>query len=247
MTTAIEISELGMINAMRQLDVVSNNLANASTTGFKRDLAVTRSFEQFLSQLENTTERQSGFSNQQLVPEMTLQVDHSPGALQRTNNPLDFAIEGNGYFELLGKEGARYTRTGAFSVAVDGRLVNSQGLFANGVEGEILLQGGEVTVDRDGTVRENGEYAGQLKLVTFANPELLTKVGHGLWENGGGQAANPATSGGVRQAYREASNVKPMEEMVNMMTTMRQFESMSHVVKGYDEMMNTAISTIAEF
>ncbi|MBV1787733.1 flagellar hook-basal body protein [Marinobacterium sp. D7] len=243
MSTAIAISELGMINDMRMLDVISNNLANANTEGFKRDIAVTRSFEQLLSQANGAGPQ---LISDRLVPPLSVLSDHSAGVVHQSRSPLDFAIEGDGYFELSGNDGAFYSRKGAFHIDATGALVNSQGLTVSGVDGEILLQGGEVTVDRDGTIKESGEYVGQIKLVTFDSPEELERMGNGLWK-AGAQSAKPATESGVRQGYQEASNVKPMDEMVQMMETLRHFEATSQVIKGYDDIMGTAISTIAEF
>ena len=247
MTTAIELSEIGMINDMRLLDVISHNLANASTPGFKRDMAVTLGFENLLSAQMSAS--LSGFAagGRQLAPAMQLLVDHSRGTLQQTGNPLDLAIEGDAFFEILTEVGTRYSRAGGFAIDGAGRMVDSHGFAVAGIEGDILLSGGDVTVDRDGSVLENGEYAGQLKLVAFDDPSLLVKEGRGLLRASEGAAARVVEDSGVRQGYREASNVQVMQEMVQLMTTLRHFETTSRVLKGYDDMVDTAISTIAEF
>ncbi|MEE8058576.1 MAG: flagellar hook-basal body protein [Pseudomonadales bacterium] len=247
MTTAIDLSELSMINAMRQLDTISHNLANANTAGFKRDMVVTRKFESMLDAGLQPTLDTFQIKQRQLVPEMQLRVDHAPGALRHTGNAMDLAIEGDAYFELRGDEGLRYSRLGSFSIDATGRLVNSQGLVVNAEAGDLLLSGGEVTVNRDGAVHENGEYIGKLKLMHFSDTSVLVKTGHGLMRATGQVTAQIATDSGVRQGYQEASNVRPMEEMVSMITTLRHFEATSNVIKAYDEMMSTAISTIAEF
>lgn len=247
MPTAIDFSRLGMINDMHQLDVISHNLANANTPGYKRNISVTRGFDQMLSGeiaplagLLQTVQGQS-------VPQMGSAIDFSPGAFHYTGNPLDVAIEGDAFFEMQGDQKVYYSRRGEFSIDSSGRLTNGKGAVVSGEEGEILLQGGEVAIDRDGTVHEDGNYVGRLKLVRFTSTATLEKRGGGMMVAANGQMAEPATDYGVRQGYRESSNVKEIDEMVRMISTLRHFETTSRVIKGYDEMVGTAISTIAEF
>lgn len=247
MPTAIELSEIGMINDMRLLETISHNLANANTPGYKRDIAVTLEFENLLSTQLGT--QLSGFAagERQIAPAVQLLVDHAAGALQQTGNPLDLAIEGDAFFEVLTEFGTRYSRLGAFGIDGVGRLVDSHGFAIAGVDGDILLSGGDVTIDRGGSVFENGEYAGQLKLVAFEDPSLLVKEGRRLLRASDEAIVRTDNDSSVRQGYREASNVEVMQEMVRLVTTLRHFETTSRVLKGYDDMVDTAISTIAEF
>jgi flagellar basal-body rod protein FlgG len=248
MTNAMGICELGMINDMLELNIISRNLAHANTAGYKRDISVTRSFESVLDRQIPVSEGYISLGRPaEPVPRVRAFIDRTPGALRHTANPLDVAIEGNAFFELVGTEGVRYARYGSFSRDAAGRLTNGQGLTVSGVEGEILLRGGEVTIDREGKINETGEYAGQLKLVTFDDLSTLEKAGGGTWAAPEGIKAVPVESVRVRQGYVEGSNVKAMDEMVRMMTTMRHFETTAAVIKGYDEIISTAISTIAEF
>ncbi|TQV73402.1 flagellar hook-basal body protein [Exilibacterium tricleocarpae] len=245
MTTALQVSELALINDMQRLDILSHNLANATTAGFKREQAVTRLFGTLFDSQFNTMT--AGAAVSPWAPSVETQADHAPGALHFTGNPLDLAIEGEGFFELLGSEGASYTRRGAFTLDAAGRLVNDRGLVVNGEEGELLLRGGNVTVDRQGRVYEEGDYAGQLRVVGFNDAGALQRRSGGLWVPAAGQRAQPLEAVAIRQGYAEASNVNVMEEMVAMMTTLRHFETTSKVLKGYDDMIGSAISTIAEF
>jgi flagellar basal-body rod protein FlgG len=237
-----------MINDMLELNIISRNLAHADTAGYKRDISVTRSFESALNRQIPVSDGDMFLGRSaEPVPRVRAFIDRAPGALRYTANPLDVAIEGNAFFELVGADGVRYARYGSFSRDSMGRLTNGQGLTVSGVEGEILLHGGEVTIDREGEIYEAGEYAGQLKLVTFGDLSSLKKAGGAIWAAPEGVKAVPAESVRVRQGYVESSNVKAMEEMVRMMTTMRHFETTASVIKGYDEIMSSAISTIAEF
>jgi flagellar basal-body rod protein FlgF len=248
MTNAMGVSELSLMNDMFHLDIISHNLANANTAGYKRDIAVTNIFNAVLNDAISISATDIYPSNQvDLVPQVHRITDSSSGALNYTGNPLDMAIEGDAFFELMDGGRVRYSRQGAFTMDSAGRLVNGDGLVVGGEEGEILLQGGEVTIDREGNVHEDGEYMGRLKLMTFKDLSALTKVGSSMWAAPAGVLGQSADDAQVRQGYVESSNVKTMEEMVHMITTLRHFETTANVIKGYDEMMNTAISTIAEF
>ncbi|MGD9364168.1 MAG: flagellar hook basal-body protein [Desulfobacteraceae bacterium] len=248
MTDAVGVSELSLMNDMLHLDIISNNLANANTAGYKRDIVVTNHFDAVLNDAISISATDIWPSGQaDPFPRVHRITDSSSGALNYTGNPLDMAIEGDAFFELMDSGRVRYSRQGAFTMDSAGRLVNSSGLVVSGEEGEILLHGGEVTIDRQGNVHEDGEYAGRMKLMAFKDLSALTKVGSGMWAAPAGVMGQWADDAQVRQGYVESSNVKTMEEMVRMMTTLRHFETTANVIKGYDEMMNTAISTIAEF
>ncbi len=246
MPTAIGLSAVGMSNDLKQLDIISHNLANAKTPGYKRDISVTAGFDQLMSGAMSAVDMPQSARNL-LVPGVERVIDFSPGALHFTGNPLDVAIEGDAYFELQGAEGTRFGRHGAFSVDASGRLTDANGLVVSTEEGELLLHGGDVTIDSDGKVSENGDYAGQLKLVRFSSSEGLSKAGGGTMKAAVGTNAEPAVDVEVRQGYQETSNVRSLDEMSRMMTTLRHFETTARVIKGYDEMIGTAISTIAEF
>lgn len=248
MTNAVVASELSLMNDMLHLDIISHNLANANTAGYKRDIVVTNNFDAVLNEAISISATDICPSRQaDPVPRVHRITDSSSGALNFTGNPLDMAIEGGAFFELMDSGKVRYSRQGAFTMDAAGRLVNSSGLVVSGEEGEILLHGGEVTIDRQGNVHEDGEYVGRLKLMTFKDLSALTKVGSGMWAAPAGAMGHTADDAQVRQGYVESSNVKTMEEMVRMVTTLRHFEATANVIKGYDEMMKTAISTIAEF
>lgn len=245
MPNAMKISELGMLNDLRRLEIVSHNLANANTPGFKRDVGVTQGFEKHL---DGELTLGAGFlptTANQLVPQIERTVDFSPGVQHFTGNALDLALEGDAFFELTGAQGGLFCRSGSFTIDSSGRLSNAHGLIVSGQEGEILLGGGEIIIDREGKIYEDGEYVGQLKLVSFADTTGLIKGVEGLIAPKG-MVAEPATNFGVRQGYQETSNVRVADEMLRMMETQRHFESTSRVIRGYDEMLSTAISTIAE-
>lgn len=237
------LAEVAMLNDMRQLDLISNNLANANTAGFKGDLVV-QGFAGQLDQANSELVSNSGAMNHLQAEVLT---DFAQGALKKTGNPLDVAVEGAGFFQLMTPEGLNYTRGGSFSVDSQGRLVGGDGDPVLGVDGEILLGNGDVAIGRDGSITEDGEHVGQLSIVEFSDSASLKKVGSGGYMAPDGLMAQHGNSSSVRQGFVEASNVNVMGEMVSMMSMMRHFEMTANVLKGYDEIMNSAISSIAEF
>lgn len=257
MSDVTALSAASMVNDLRLLSVIAHNIANANTMGFKRSIAVHGAFA---GMLDRQTGGSAGVTAASLAPRVSTGAiaaslaphvgtvtDFSPGALHRTGNPLDVAIEGAGFFELRGPNGVLFSRNGAFSVDAAGRLVDSNGYAVAGDMGEIILRGGTVTIDADGVVREDGEYAGRLTRVTFSDPAALVSIGSGTWRAAPGARPSDDLESRIRQGYLEASNVDAVDAMVRMMLTVRRFEATQRVLSGYDEVLGTAIRTIADF
>lgn len=248
MTNAMTLSALGMINDVRQMDIISQNIANANTNGYKRDLPVSGTFPaEFESALLGMTQSAMPLQNNLPLPRVQSVLDASQGALRFTGNPLDVAIEGDGFFELSTAEGTRFTRHGAFKLDVGGRLVTADGHVVNGVGGEIRLLNTSPKIDKQGRLFDGEDMVGQLKVVRFDDTTGLHRLGGGLYMSD--TVAEPVVGAhqGVRQGHLEASNVDAMHEMVRMIETTRHFEMSQKVITGYDEMIGEAISTIAEF
>lgn len=246
MTNAISIGEVGMLNDLKILDMISHNLANAATPAYKRQISVVSGFESLMSGLApfgEGTPASSGVS----LPEIDGVTDVKAGALQRTGAPLDVAIEGDGYFELNSSEGVRYTRQGHFQLDAAGRLVTPSGMYVNGLNGEIRLLSQNPSIDKQGRIWEGEDFITQLKLVNFKDPSKLDKVGGGLYQ---AQAVPDVVDPeylAVRQGFLEDSNVNVMSETVKLMEMLRHFETTQQLIKGYDSMLATAIESIAEF
>lgn len=231
-----------MNNAAQQLDIVSQNMANANTNGYMREIAVNRAFSNYLD-----TEVTQFSTQLPAIPETQNVVDFSHGALRKTDNPLDFAIEGDGFFEVLAGNQKLYSRHGSFSINEQGQLINSSGMVLNGNEGPLLLTSGDVEINSMGEVYQGQDFMGRIKLVSIIEPQMMTKQGNGLFAiKEVGLIAQDEVSR-VRQGYVESSNVKAVSEMVNMMTLMRSFEANAKVISSYDDMLSNAISSIAEF
>jgi flagellar basal-body rod protein FlgG len=235
--SAIDIAARIMGNDLYRLNVVSQNLANAGTTGFKKEYVVARPFVEHL---------EAGRQSLQIeLPMQASALDTRQGPLVRTGNALDVALEGAGFFELSGPDGAVYSRHGSFRVDPGGRLVSSGGLPVMGAAGEIQLAGTQPAIDALGRVFEGDRQVAQLKIMRFNDAAALAPLGGGLYRAAGsGEAASEALQ--VRQGFLESSNVASLGEMLTLVTLMRRFEAASRVVQGYDGMLGSAIR-IGEF
>lgn len=254
MNSALYISKTGLTAQDTALRTISNNLANVSTVGFKKDRA---NFEDLMYQIRDqpgalSSQNSSLPSGTQLglgVRVVNTQKEFSVGTLQNTEQPLDLAIEGRGFFQItLPDGGVGYTRTGAFHLNENGNLVNSDGYE---LEPAITVptQTSTVTIGVDGTVSANqaGDAApsqiGTIQLVDFINPAGLEAAGGNLYREtaaSGAPTQGTAGEGGLGQVIQgalESSNVNVVEELVNMVATQRAYEINSRVVSTADQML----------
>ncbi|MGN6389545.1 MAG: flagellar basal-body rod protein FlgG [Burkholderiaceae bacterium] len=254
MIRSLWISKTGLDAQQTQMDVISNNLANVSTSGFKRSRAV---FEDLLYQ----TLRQPGAqSSQQTQLPSGLQIGtgvrpvateriFTQGNLQQTGNAKDVAIQGDGFFQVLLPDGTTaYTRDGSFQTDNQGQLVTSSGFP---VQPAITIPANalSITVGRDGTVSvtQSGSVqptqVGTLQLATFVNPAGLASRGENLYietaASGNPNTNTPGTNGAgtLAQGYVETSNVNVVEELVNMIQTQRAYEINSKAITTSDQML----------
>ena len=254
MINSLWISKTGMEAQQTQLDVISHNLANVSTTGFKRATAV---FEDLMYQ--NLRQVGANSSEQSQLPtglQLGLGVrtvatsrSFTQGSMQQTTNQLDVAIKGNGFFQVTMPDGTNgYTRAGSFQVDAQGRLVTTSGLpVANGIT--IPPNATNVSIAADGTVSAtvSGSTApqpiGTLALANFVNPAGLEPRGDNLYAetaasgqpNGGTAGTNGL--GTVMQGFLETSNVNVVQELVSMIQTQRAYEMNSKAIQTSDQML----------
>ncbi len=236
MTHALSAAESSMQNAVHRMHAISHNLANVSTPGYKKEVLLERPFGmQFsaaLAQLDSTQARPV--------------IDQGAGMLKFTGNPLDIAVEGDGFFEVMTAQGPAYTRQGNFRVGADGRLVTTGGMPVMGLGGEVHLDTQDAVIDQSGRIWQQAKLVDQLRVLQFAEPGALQRLSAGLFANGGAAAESEVSGATIRQGYLEAANVVMMDEMVKMIETMRQFESSQRVIQGYDSMMEKAINVIGD-
>jgi len=233
------------------LDVIANNLANVNTTGFKKTKI---EFQDLLYQTTRVAGAEQGGGN--LLP-TGMQIGHGSrpiatskiftnGELTETGERLDVAITGDGFFELQMPDGSRaYTRDGAFKTTPEGRVVNSEGLLVQGFQ-PIPTGTTHITIAPTGEVTTSGAGGSQtarLQLIRFVNPGGLQSVGRNLYveteASGTPEPGNPGEDGfgNLAQGYLEMSNVKIVEEMVNMIIAQRAYEVNSKAVQAADEML----------
>lgn len=226
----------GNLSALRRLDVISNNLANSSTPGFKGDRI------QFESVLAGTKDPSQApvFSGERFS------TDFTPGGLQKSDNVLDLALEGDGFFVVNTPQGPAYTRQGNFHRGTGGRLVNADGLEVQGTGGAINLTGGRIDIGAGGLVTVDGTPAGTVARVDFPKPYQLTKIGAGLFVPASPQVAATPSTVEIKQGYLESSNVQVITEMARMIETSRYFESCAKAVKTYDDMAAKAANELGK-
>jgi flagellar basal-body rod protein FlgG len=254
MIRSLWIAKTGLDAQQTQMDVISNNLANVGTNGFKRARAV---FEDLIYQ----TLRQPGAqSSQQTQLPSGLQIGtgvrpvatervFTQGNLQQTGDPLDLAIQGKGFFQVLMPDGTTgYTRDGQFQTDAQGQLVTSSG-FPVQPAITIPANAQSITIGRDGTVSvtQAGQAAptqvGALQLATFVNPTGLQSAGENLFietaSSGTASLGAPGTNGAglLNQGYAETSNVNVVEELVGMIQTQRAYEINSKAIQTSDQML----------
>lgn len=235
MIRGISYAASAMVARARQQDVTANNMANAGTSGFKRQSL-------FLRRL---TEASIPADKPWLQPyDSGLYTDFSQGPIESTGNPFDLAIEGEGFFKVITPNGELYTRNGSFTKSATGELVTSNGYAVSSEGGAITLPVGDMYVNGTGEVSVNGEIVGVIQIVRFKNPQLLNAVGQTYYQTT--EPPEPDTTSRLRQRYLERANLDPVTEMVNMITSFRYFETAQKAVQIQDETLGRAVNQIGK-
>ena len=223
-----------LVARTQALDTIANNLANASTVGFRAEHNV-------FSSVLATAGGPSGSALNQAINRFGVlsgtTVDQSQGALQKTGNDLDVAIEGTGYFAVQTADGTMYTRNGAFQVSSKGQLVTSSGDAVMGQSGPITMLPGPVSISKDGTISSNGAVSGKLKIVDFPAGTELTSVGN-TYLSAPANTETVDTGSDVRQGMLESSNVNPIAGMVELVTAQRTAEMMQRALSIFNNEMD---------
>jgi flagellar basal-body rod protein FlgF len=220
----------GLMARTQSLDTIANNLANASTAGFRASRNVFSSF------LQTTGDSPLSVLNQDANDYGVLsstQFDTSQGALVKTGNELDLAMEGPGYFVAQTSAGPVYTRGGNFRVSPQSQLITAAGDPVLGDNNRpVTIIGAPVSISPDGTISTNGAISGRLKMVEFP-PTVDVQSAGGTYYTAPAGTAVAATKSQVRQAMLESSNVNPITSVVELITAQREVETMRHVLSMF--------------
>lgn len=235
----------GMLTQSRVLNTISNNMANASTPGYKSDVMATTTFEDVLIHRTGNTDKSvyTPLNNSAMIRTVDeLVTNHKEGTLEFTERNLDMAIMGPGFFEVQNANGEnRYTRNGSFNVDEDGYLCLQHIGRVMGVAGPIYLGTDDIRMTQDGIIADavTGETLAQVRVVDFADYTQLQKTDEGMFES-----TNPVGAMGIEAKLQhkalERSNVEAADEMIDMIASQRAFQSASQIAKAYDQLMNKA-------
>ena len=241
MIKGIYTSAVGMMPNKLKIDVIANNLANIATTGFKKD----NIFIRILDSAVLDVNKNGGYELSGLL--ITEYTSFDQGNLKQTGNPLDLAINGNGFFVVQTPEGLRYTRNGNFTLTSDGKIVNSKGHVLLGVGGEIKLpdiarlKDVEIKVNKNGEIYAGDKFVGKIKVVWFNDLTKLKKTSSTYFSTDEGAGEIELTDGfEIYQGFLEESNVDAVEELVRMIEASKIYESGYKAVQHQDETLSKA-------
>jgi len=254
MNYGLYLSASGVLTNMHRQDVIANNLANASTVGFKRDLAA---FSQRLAEVQEDrleTDLAQDVLDQLgggalVAPSAT---DFRDGGLSETRNDLDLAITGRGFFTVRtneqGQQTTRLTRDGRFTLNEQGELVTTIGRHnVLDIEGQTIRvdRTRRITVDETGAIRQNNQQIAQIGLADVSNQDRIRHLGHGLY-GAPDEAISlfPRPDGRINQGWLEQANVDPVKEMVRMIESTRAINSNATLIRYHDDVMNRAVNTL---
>ena len=245
-----------MYNEQKRLDVISNNLANSATVGYKKEGVTSQAFHDLLTikirdESENWQKRQIG--------DMSLGVkigevytDYGQGSLRETGMPFDIAIEGDGFFTVnvtdsQGVVHERFTRAGNYNMTYDGYLVDVNGFHLQGESGDVQVpvDAANIVIDGLGGIYADGEFVDNLIIKDFEDYEYLKKFGDTYYEPVKG-ATEKDPSCTIRQGYTEQSNVNVIKEMVDMITITRAYEAGQKVIQAVDDTVELSVSSVGK-
>lgn len=235
----------GMHSSMRRQDIISNNLANLNTTGYKKGTAVNKSFsEKMISRMDSESVAIGRLGSGTAIDEVS--TDHSAGAFKETGNSMDWAIKGEGFFTIQTPQGQRYTRNGNFTINNDNQVVTQQGYPVQGENGFLEVPDGAEVAINENTLLANGEEVGQIQLRSFADKTGLVKEGKNLFRRTP-QAGNPfEAAGSIKEGFIEGSNVNPIEEMTKMIQNSRTYELDQKMMQITDQTLDQAVNQVGK-
>lgn len=245
----------GMLNEQNRMDILTNNLANASTVGFKKEGATSQSFDSVLA--VKIKDQSVGVRNAQRIgynhPGVKIgenYTDHSQGSYRVTGNTYDLALSGPGFFAIeftnkAGETSTLYTRAGQFTLNKDGYLVNEDGDYCLDVQSRRIQLNtlAETSITDDGVISQNGVRVAQIQVADFEDYSYLEKYGETYYRPVEG-ARLTQSSAEIKSGYLEMANVQIVSEMVNLISITRAYESNQKIIQTYDNTLEIAASQL---
>ena len=244
----------GMLNEQYRMDIMANNLANADTTGFKKEGSTSQAYDEVmavkikdLTENPNVPKRLGGMSLGVKIGETY--TDFSQGSLRNTDNTYDLAIGSEGFFNIeftskSGEVSTKYTRNGEFNLTRDGYMVTKDGDYLLGKDGnriQISTTAANTVIDSQGNIYQDDALVGSIKITNFTDTDYLTHYGETMWDTKEGAEAVDVEYPNIYQGWLEMSNVSVVKEMVNMITISRQYEANQKFITSYDESLEKSM------
>ncbi|MCL2203069.1 MAG: flagellar hook-basal body protein [Defluviitaleaceae bacterium] len=252
MVRGLYTSALGMITNMQRMDVITNNMANADTTSFKRDHVVSHQFSELMMNRLNDPWNMPGvrwFKASPIGPVAPgvfiddVFTDWTQGSMRQTGANLDIALQGQGFFVVNHNGEQLFTRDGSFT-SFDGMLLTAEGGRVQGLNGDIVLPDGIPVLSETGRIYVNGEYVDTLLLTTFTDLHSLRKMEDNFFRTTE-HSVRAAFEGRVHQGFLENSNANIVSEMVQMIALSRAFETNARILSVQDQTLQRAVNDIA--
>ncbi len=243
----------GMINEQHRMDTMTNNLANATTNGFKKEGATSQSFDSVLAYKIKDTSEAGNLAKRLGKMSMGVKtgenyVDYSGGPFKETGHTLDLALSGSGFFTIsftnkAGETSVKYTRDGNFTMNRQGYLLTQDGDYVLNDNGRpIRLDANEeITIERSGDIYQGGSYVETIGITDFENYDYLERYGENYFQPVQGARTTEADTN-VYSGYLEMANISVVTEMVNMITIQRQYEANQKVITTYDSTLENAVN-----
>jgi flagellar basal-body rod protein FlgF len=255
MYTGLYAAVSGSLAHEKRLAILTNNLANANTVGFKADrpvfqveplpkvvrpLAVSEASPAVMTTLDRFQGRESAQTRLS-----AMHTNFTQGDLRTTGNSLDVALEGRGFFVVQTTDGVAYTRQGTFSLDPEGVVVTAQGLPVLGDKGPLRPPPGKIEIDATGQVRVGGTVIDRLRVVDFPQPYAIEKQGDSLFRSKAPELPQTTTNAVVRQGVIETANVEPVRLLVAVIETSRAYEAYQKVIQAFNDTAGRAVNDIA--
>lgn len=246
----------GMINEQKRLDIISNNLANSATVGYKEENVTSRSFKDYMA--VKIRDGSNAFIDEQIgtfnpgVKIGETYMDWGQGSLRETGNTYDLAIEGNGFFTMRvtdanGNSSIKYSRCGTFKCTADGYIVDADGNHLQGSGGDIQVpvDAREIVIKNDGSIFADNQLVDTVQLTDFEDYNYLELYGDNMYNAVDGATTIDSTAA-IQQGYTEQSNVNVISEMVSMITITRAYEAGQKMIRTQDSLLDASVNQVGK-